>query len=49
MPLYFITVFTCSIYGSFRPEIQYLYLYLYKKNDPVNFSKYRPISLFYLK
>ena len=26
--LYFITVFTCSFYGSYRPEIKFLYLSL---------------------
>ena len=25
--LYFITVFTCSTYGSYGPEIKYVYLY----------------------
>ena len=29
VPLYFNHCYTCSIYGSFRPEIKYLYLYLY--------------------
>ena len=27
--LYFITSFTCSIYGSYRPEIKYIYLFNY--------------------
>ena len=25
----FVTVFTCSFYGSLRPEINFLHLYLY--------------------
>ena len=25
--LYFTTIFTCSIYGSYRPEIKYNYIY----------------------
>ena len=33
VPLYFNHCYTCLIYGSFRPEIKYLYLYL-----PVNAS-----------
>ena len=30
--LYFITLFTCSIYGSYRPEIKYIYLFIIYKH-----------------
>ena len=27
--LYFITLVTCFIYGSYRPEIQYIYIFFH--------------------
>ena len=30
--LYVITLFTCSIYGSYRPEIKYIYLFINLNN-----------------